>query len=351
MARSVFVERNTTDRSSPMSLPSFRKCAKSVGLGDLASTITPRWRPQLRPRSLGGCEQRRCKSKKAYSSDNYTQATWSPFSEPVLGKKVKAVSEAYNFGTYFEVRSVRGQDLAKAPFNMAISPRHCYTRQAVMKYFGVQEHPLTDMFLYHYTSRKHRPLWIYVHNTDVENRPIVKTVSVKRLRDALVKVLNENGYGHWGDRLPGYDDTSVLHGTIHLRIQHGREFVRMTDQQLHDELERLVKTHVIKSLQIPQWPIPDQSRRIRGGGQSPPNRNSNEVLLKKSLQSHYHNNQQQYRGSGQSNAGGCRDTREPRTGVRSGNQIPKPRAENGATKSNESRSRVQQLADQFRTRR
>lgn len=276
--------------------------------------------------------------------------TWSPYTEPVLGKKVKAMSEALNIGTYFEVKPVRGQDLANAPFNISISPRHCYTRQAVMKYFGVQEHPLTDKFLHHYASKKHRPLWLYVHNTDVENRPIVKTVSVKRLRDAVVKVLNENGYGHWGDRLPGFDDTSVLHGTIHVRIQHGREFVKMTDQQIHDELDRLMKRQIIKQLQIPQWPVPDQSSRVRGGGQSPQNRESNDLHLKRSLQSHYYKNQSQYRGSEQSTASGYRDARETRTGVRAGNQIPKRKAENGATKSNESRSRVQQLADRFRTR-
>lgn len=333
-----------------MSFPSFRKCARFAALGDLASTITPRWRPQLGLLRLGGCDQRRGKSARANTSENYTQMAWSPYVEPVLSKKVKAVSDALNIGTYFDVKPVRGQDIANAPFNVSISPRHCYTRQAVMKYFGVQEHPLTDMFLHHYTSKKHRPLWLYVHNSDVENRPIVKTVSVKRLRDALVKVLNENGYGHWGDRLPEYNDTSVLHGTIHVRIQHGREFVKMSDQQIHDELDRLMKRQIIRQLQIPQWPIPGQSSRVRDGGQSPRNRGSNNLLLKRSLQNHYYNNQSQYRGSGQSSTGGYRDAREIRTGVRAGNQIPKPTAENGATKSIESRSRVQQLADRFRTR-
>ena len=245
----------------------------------------------------------------------YTPIAWSPYSEPVLSKRVKAVSDALNIGTYFEVKPVRGQDIANAPFMVTTSPRHCYTRTAVTKYFGVQEHPLTDKFLHHFTSKKHRPLWIFVYNSDADLRPVVKTVCVKRLRTALVKVLNANGYGHWGDRLPGFDDTSVLHGTIHLRISHGKEFIKMSDQEVHDELDRLMKKSVIQQLRVPQWPIQAQPRRVQVGEQSPQHRG--------------HSNQPQQRGSGQSSAGGYRDTRGTPTDTRAGNRVRKPRIEDG----------------------
>ncbi|KAJ4379469.1 hypothetical protein N0V85_008868 [Neurospora sp. IMI 360204] len=333
-----------------MYLPSFLKCARSAGLVDLASTIKTRWRP-LRPLVLRGCDQRRGKGMRAnvpeYAAQGYgyTPTNWSPYSEPVLSKRVKALSDALNIGTYYDVRTVKGQDVANAPFLVSTSTRHCYTRQSVMKYFGVGEHPLTDKFLHHYTSKKHRPLWLFVYNADADLRPVVKTVCVKRLREAVHKALEANGYGHWGDRLPGFDDTWVLHGTIHVRIAHGKEFIQMSDQEIHDMLDKLMKRHIIKQLQIPQWPIQAQSRRVRGGEQSPQNTGSSEAP-----QNRGYSNQPQQRGSGQPSAGGYRDTRATRTDNRAGNRIPKPSAENGTIKGDESRSRVQQLAERFRTR-
>ncbi|KAK3948556.1 hypothetical protein QBC32DRAFT_351289 [Pseudoneurospora amorphoporcata] len=325
-----------------MSLPSFLKCCRPAGLVDLASTIKARCRA-LRPLVLGGCDQRRGKGMRANTGEDgaqgfgYNQINWSPYSEPVLSRRVKAVSDALNIGTYFEVKPVKGQDVANAPFMVTTSPRHCYTRTAVMKYFGVQEHPLTDKFLHHFTSKKHRPLWLFVYNSDADLRPVVKTVCVKRLREALVKVLRANGYGHWGDRLPGFDDTSVLHGTIHIRVSHGKEFIKMSDQEVHNELDRLMKKSVINQLRVPQWPIQTQKSPQHGGSNVPP-------------QNRGYSNQPQQRGSGQPSAGGYRDTRETPTNIRAGNRVPKPRVEEGIYRGDTNRSRAQQLAERFRNR-
>ncbi|EGO51496.1 hypothetical protein NEUTE1DRAFT_125191 [Neurospora tetrasperma FGSC 2508] len=334
---------SAVDWPSSMSLPSIPKRATSAGLVvDLASTIKTRWRP-LRPLMLRGCDQRRGKSMKAKIPEDaaqgygYTQLNWSPYSEPVLSKRVKALSDALNIGTYYDVKAVKGQDLANAPFMVSTATKHCYTRQSVMKYFGVGEHPLTDMFLHHYTSKKHRPLWLFVYNGDADLRPVVKTVCVNRLREAVHKALKANGYGQWGDRLPGFDDTSVLHGTIHVRISHGKEFIQMSDQEIHDALDKLMKKHIIKQLQVPQWPMQAQSRRVRVGEQSAQNRG--------------YSDQPQQRGSGQPSAGSYRNTRETApTDMRAGNRVSEPRAKDGIIKGDGSSSRVQQLAERFRTR-
>lgn len=348
----VTTELSAADWPSSMSLPSIPKRATSAGLVDLASTIkTRRWRP-LRPLMLRGCDQRRGKGMKAKIPEDaaqgygYTQLNWSPYSEPVLSKRVKALSDALNIGTYYDVKAVKGQDLANAPFMASTATKHCYTRQSVMKYFGVGEHPLTDMFLHHYTSKKHRPLWLFVYNGDADLRPVVKTVCVNRLREAVHKALKVNGYGQWGDRLPGFDDTSVLHGTIHVRISHGKEFIQMSDHEIHDALDKLMKKHIIKQLQVPQWPIQAQSRRVRVGEQSPQHKGSSVPPQNRGYNDHL-----QQRGSGQPSAGSYRNTRETApTDMRTGNRVSEPRAKDGSIKGDGSSSRVQQLADRFRTR-
>lgn len=257
--------------------------------------------------------------------------SWNPYTEGGLSKRIKAISDALNIGTYLEVLPVKGQDLSKSPFIVTTSPRHCFTKTSTQKYFGVVEHPLTEKFLYHFTSKKHRPLWIYIVGVDGDLKNVVRSVCEKRLRKILVKVLNANGYGHWGDRMPGFDDKSVLHGTIHIRIQQGKEFVKMSDQEVYDTLDRLMKKSIIYQLRVREWPIQQTSvRRVQGGQQSSQQRGSSSQPQRRDQDSRVL-------------AGGSRDTRQTSANTR-------PRVEDGTNQSNVNQSRAQQLAGRFRDR-